>query len=295
MAENNKKPKSKKHSAKNQKKKQTNVKKITKISKNKSVEAEASEIKETTKEALERNDTPMSIVGHLNEMRSRLIVSLVTIICVFMASFFFLSDYILNVINRPYYRTGLKLNLFNISEGFVIKAKASLIAGILVGLPVIIYEIWKYIVPAIGKKHRKFIGRSVIAAVFLLYTGMAITYFFLMPITIQMLLKFTPENVNSIIGASTYLTFTVIFCLSMGVLCELPILIMILTKIGIITPRLLTSKRKYAIVLIWIFAAIVTPGPDILTQAMVAIPIMFLYEISIIISKLIMKRKLKYG
>jgi sec-independent protein translocase protein TatC len=268
------------------------AKKIAKTSKDKSVKKKV-DSSEISNDDIERNDKPMSIVGHLHELRSRLIASLVTILSVFMISFFLFSDYILNVINRPYLRTGLKLNIFNISEGFVLKAKASLVAGIFVGLPVIIYEIWKYIFPAIDIKNRKFIGRSIIASVFLMYMGIALTYFFLLPVAIQMLLRFTPDNVNSIIGASTYLSFTVIFCLSMGVLCELPIVIMILTKIGIITPRLLTSKRKYAIVLIWIFAAILTPGPDILSQALVAIPIMFLYEISIIISKLIMKHKLK--
>ena len=79
----------------------------------------------------------------------------------------------------------------------------------------------------------------------------------------------------------------------MGTMCELPVLISILTNIGIISPEILVRKRKYAIVLIWIFAAILTPGPDILSQTLVAIPIMFLYEISIIISKVIAKRKIK--
>jgi sec-independent protein translocase protein TatC len=243
--------------------------------------------------ASERGDKPMSIVGHLNELRSRLIVSLTSITIVTLSCFFFFSGYILAIINKPYIKTGLKLSVFSLSEGFIIRAKASLILGIFVGLPIIVFEIWRYIAPAIERKNRKFIGNSMIAAVFLMYGGIILTYFFLLPIAIQMLLSFTPDTMNSIIGASKYLNFVLFFCFAMGLMCELPILIMILTKLGIISPQLLISKRKYAIVLIWIFAAILTPGPDVLSQTLVAIPIMLLYEISIIISKIIVKRKAK--
>ncbi len=241
--------------------------------------------------ANERGDKSMSIVGHLSELRSRLIVSLISITIVTFAGFLLFSDYILAIINRPFLETGLKLSVFSLSEGFIIRAKAALIAGILICFPVIIYEIWRYIVPAIGKKERKFIGCSVVASVLLMYTGILLTYFFLLPIAIKMLLSFTPENMNNIIEAGKYLSFVFLFCLAIGFMCELPIFIMILTKVGIITPKILIKKRKYAVVLIWIFAAILTPGPDVLSQALVAVPIMLLYEISIIISKIIVKRK----
>jgi sec-independent protein translocase protein TatC len=242
----------------------------------------------------ERGDEPMSIVGHLSELRTRLIVSLTSTTVVTLAGFFLLSDNILAIINKPFLKTGLKLSVFSLSEGFVIRAKAALIAGILICFPIFVYEIWRYIVPAIGKKDRKFIRGSVIAAIFLMYSGIILTYLFLLPIAIKMLLSFTPENMNNIIEAGKYLSFVFLFCLAMGFMCELPIFIMILTKLGIITPEILIKKRKYAIVLIWIFAAILTPGPDVLSQTLVAVPIMLLYEISIIISKIIVKRKAEY-
>jgi sec-independent protein translocase protein TatC len=259
--------------------------------KNDPYESGLAKYQETDHSAKERGDKPMSIVGHLNELRSRLIISLVSITVITLAGFFFFSDYILAVINKPFLKTGLKLSVFSLSEGFVIRAKAALIAGIFVCFPIIIYEIWKYIVPAIGKRDRRFIGGSVVASVFLMYSGIVLTYFFLLPIAIKMLLSFTPENMNNIIEAGKYLSFVFLFCLAMGFMCELPIIIMILTKLGIITPEILIKKRKYAIVLIWIIAAIFTPGPDILSQALVAVPIMLLYELSIIISKIMIKRK----
>ena len=120
--------------------------------------------------AADRGDEPMTIVGHLHEMRSRLIVSLASITVITLAAFFFFYEYIIEIINNPYHKTGLKLSVFSLSEGFMIRAKASLIAGIFTGLPVIVYEIWKYISPAISKESRRFVRFSVIAAVLLMYS-----------------------------------------------------------------------------------------------------------------------------
>jgi sec-independent protein translocase protein TatC len=241
--------------------------------------------------ALERGDTPMSLVGHLDEFRSRLLVSMVTIIVIALASFIF-SEEILNIIERPYISTGFKLNVFNITEGFLLRLKASLIAGILLGFPVVIYEIWRYIVPAINKNDRKFARLSIIAAVILFFGGVLFTYFLILPFAIKMLLSFTPDGMENTQNASNYLSFVLLFSIGIGLIFELPIIIMILTRIGLLTPNLLIRKRKYAIVLIFIVAAIITP-PDVLTQLIVGIPLVILYEISILISKLVIIRKKK--
>jgi len=242
-------------------------------------------------DAAERGDEPKSVVTHLDEFRSRLMYSLLAIIIVSLASFFF-SEYILDFINRPYLATGHKLNVFNLTEGFILRLKAAFIAGIFVGLPVIVFHLWRYILPAINKQDRKFARLSIIAAIILLYGGMAFTYFFILPFAVKMLLSFTPVEMTNTIGASKYLSFVLLFSLGMGAMFELPIIIMILTRIGIVSPAFLISKRKYAIVLLWIIAAMITP-PDILTQSMIAIPLMLLYELSIIISKMMVKRKKK--
>ena len=242
-------------------------------------------------DAADRGDEPKSVVTHLDEFRSRLMYSLLAIIIVSLGSFFF-SEYILNFINRPYLATGHKLNVFNLTEGFILRLKAAFIAGIFVGLPVIVFHLWRYILPAINKQDRKFARLSIIAAIILLYGGMAFTYFFILPFAVKMLLSFTPVDMTNTIGASKYLSFVLLFSLGMGIMFELPIIIMILTRIGIVSPAFLISKRKYAIILLWIISAMITP-PDILTQSMIAIPLMLLYELSIIISKVMVKRKKK--
>jgi sec-independent protein translocase protein TatC len=241
--------------------------------------------------ARERGDIPMSLVGHLDEFRSRFLFSLISILVITLLSFFF-SDQLLYVINRPYLSTGLKLNVFNLIDGFLLRLKASLIAGLLLGFPVIVYELWKYIAPAIDRKDRRFAGLAVIIAVFLFYLGIALTYLAL-PMAINALLSFTPPGMNNMINASDYLSLVMIFCLAIGAIFELPIVILILTKIGVLSPSFLISKRKWAYVLIWILAAVITPTVDPLTQSMVAIPLMLLYEISIVISKVVVIRKKK--
>jgi sec-independent protein translocase protein TatC len=241
--------------------------------------------------ASERGDVPMSLVDHLDEFRSRFVVSLLSILFITLAGFFF-SEHLLHVINRPYLATGLKLNIFNLIDGFVLRLKASLVAGVLLAFPIIVYEIWKYIVPAIDKKERAFARAALVVAVFLFYLGVTLTYLAL-PMAVKALLSFTPPDITNTINASQYFSFVLIFCFAMGLIFELPIVILILTKIGIVTPSFLISKRKWAIVLIWILAAVITPTVDPLTQSLVAVPLMLLYEISILISRLVVMRKKK--
>ena len=233
----------------------------------------------------------MSMVGHLDELRSRIIMIIIAVITITLGSFF-LSDHMLDIINKPFISTGYKLNIFNLTEGFLLRVKASLIAAIFISFPLIIYELWKYIQPAVDRKDRKFIVISIIAALVLFYSGLLFTYIFILPFAIKMLISFTPQEMANTIGASKYLNFVLLFSLGMGLMFELPIIVMILSRIGIITPHFLIQKRKYAIVLIFIVAAMLTP-PDVLTQMMLAIPVILLYEISIIISKFIVKRKKK--
>ncbi len=242
--------------------------------------------------SLARGDVPMGIVDHLDELRSRIVKILATLIIFTIVGFFF-SDYLLKYVTEPFVKTGLKLNIFTLTGGFFVRMKAAFLAGFLIGLPVLVYQIWSFIAPAIEKKSRKFIRNSLFVSIFLFYTGASFVFFLLLPFAIPVLLAFIGEGMASTIGADDYISFMVLFTLAMGLLFELPIVIMILTKMGIVTPKFLSEKRKYSVVIIWIIAAIITPQPDAISQAMVAIPLMFLYEVSIIIAKFIYKKKLE--
>ncbi len=242
-------------------------------------------------DALNRGDIPMTVVDHLDEFRSRILISLGVIIVFTVAGFFF-SDYLVNFINEPFNQTGQKLNIFKLTGGFIIRIKVALVAAIMLSLPVIIFQLWRFIFPAVSKKDRWFSRISIFSATMLFYGGIAFVFFVILPFAIKVLLGFIGEEMISTIGANDYISFILIASLAMGFLFELPIIVMVLTKIGIITPEFLIQKRKYSLIGIWIIAAIITPQ-DILTQVVVGIPLMFLYEISILISKIIVRRKKK--
>ncbi len=252
----------------------------------------AIEVTEPDPHSLARGDVPMSVVDHLGELRSRVIKSLILVLVFTICAFVF-SDEILAFITRPFTSTGFKLNVFKLTEGFMIRLKASAIVAILVGVPVIMHQVWRFILPAIEKKDRMFSRISLLASILLFYAGVAFVFLFLVPLTVQMLLSFVAKEWISTIGASDYINLVVFFCFIMGLLFELPIILMILTRIGIITPSFLVSKRKYAIVLAFVISAVITPTQDLLTQIVVAVPLIFLYEASIIVSKFTAVRKKK--
>jgi sec-independent protein translocase protein TatC len=243
-------------------------------------------------EALERGDVPMSFVDHLDEIRSRILISIITFVILTVAAFVF-SDELLFVINKPFVDTGLKLNVFKLAEGFMMRLKVSAIASFIVSLPFFIFQVWRFILPAITKRDRMFSRVALISSILLFYSGVAFVYFLLMPFTVKMLLSFVAKNITSVIGASEYINFVFLFCFFMGVIFEFPILVMILTRIGLITPYLLSNNRKWAVVVIFVLSAVVTPTTDILTQALVAVPLYFLFEASIIVSKMTAIRKKK--
>ncbi len=250
------------------------------------------EHEETDPEALERGDVPMSFVDHLGEFRSRILISLITFFILTVAAFVF-SDQLLYVINKPYTDTGLKLNVFKLSEGFMMRLKVSAITAFIVGLPFIIFQVWRFILPAITKKDRMFSRIALFSSILLFYAGVSFVYFLLMPFTVKMLLSFVAKDISSVIGASEYINFVFLFCFLMGVLFEFPILVMILTRIGLITPYLLSNNRKWAIVIIFVISAVITPTTDLLTQSLVSIPLYVLFESSIIVSKMTAIRKKK--
>lgn len=273
-----------------QRTKKSNIKSTSKVIKN-NKDRQLKDYEVSDSDSMARGDVPMTVVDHLDEFRSRLLISLIVIIVLTIGAFF-VSEYILTFLMKPFLATGQKLNIFKLAGGFIIRLKVSVAVALIVGVPVFIYQIWRFILPAISVTDRVFSRLSILAAVLLFYGGVSFVFFLLLPFAIPMLLSFIMSNMHVTIGADDYLSFILIMSVAMGVLFELPIIVMVLTKVGILSPQFLIKKRKYSIVIIWIVAALITPQ-DIWSQVMVAVPLMFLYEISIIISRSMFLRKHK--
>ncbi len=241
---------------------------------------------------VQKEESSFNLTGYLDSFRSKLLVIAVLFMIIVPVAFYF-SDTLLYYINKPFIESGNKLNIFTLMGGFMIKFKVSAAAAIFMLVPIIIYQIWSIVVPSLNKSNRMFSRLTIIAAVILFYSGVAFVFFLLLPAAIKVMLSFVGKDMLSTIGADNYLSFILFFCLSMGVLFEVPVIILVLTRMGIISPAMLTGKRKYAVVVIWIIAAVITPQPDPLSQAMVGVPLMIIYEISIIISKIVARSNLK--
>ncbi|MFO7734659.1 MAG: twin-arginine translocase subunit TatC [bacterium] len=224
--------------------------------------------------------------------RKWIIRTVVVYVAISIIAFAFFSDYLMIAVNWPFNQTGLKLNVFRLVDGLYIKLKAAFIFGLIVILPVLVFALRKLILSVAGDRHRMFINFSIVLALLLFYTGAVLSYF-AVPLATKVLIGFTPEDMLSTINGSKYLGFIIMFCLSMGLIFEMPVAILILSKTGIVTPQFLTSKRKYAIIIIWIASAVITPTSDPLSLAIVAVPLMLLYELSIILAKIITARKRK--
>lgn len=247
------------------------------------------DIEKIDPDALERGDHPMTVVEHLDEFRTRFLKIFVAFIILVSVAFYF-SNEIVYYINKPFLETNNQLHIFKLVGGFMLRLKASAGVAILALIPYLLFQVWRFIVPAIGISERTYSRITVISAVLLFYSGVAFVFFLLIPFTIKMFLSFIGSYMITTIGADDYLSMIFIFCLIMGILFELPIIMLILTKFGIVTPQFLITKRKYAVVIIWIIAAVVTP-PDVISQILCGIPLMALYEISIVISRFVIKRK----
>ena len=238
--------------------------------------------------AVARGDKPMTIVEHLDELRSRIIRILISFIVLFFAAFYF-SDVLIAFINTPFEKTGNMLNVFTLAGGIMVRLKIALALTVLIMIPLIIYQIWRFIVPAIERPNRFFSRATIFFAIIMFYIGAAFV-FFTLPLLIKLLLSFIDTSMNSTIGADDYLYFLFFLSLLMGFLFELPIAMLILTKIGLLTPYFLIKNRKYAIIIILIVSATIT-GADIFSLPLIAVPLMLLYEITIIISKFMIIRK----
>jgi sec-independent protein translocase protein TatC len=169
----------------------------------------------------------------------------------------------------------------------------SLVAGLILAFPVILWEFWNFFQPALKPHEARYARGAVVAASLLFFVGVLFGFFMLAPLSIHFLSSYEIDaSVTNQINVRSYIGTLTSICLATGLVFELPIVAFFLTKIGIVTPAFMKKYRKHSIVVIFILAAIITP-PDIFSQTLVAIPLLLLYEISILISARVMKQKEK--
>ncbi|MFH1782265.1 MAG: twin-arginine translocase subunit TatC [Candidatus Omnitrophota bacterium] len=225
----------------------------------------------------------LTFLEHLEELRSRIIKCLVSLAISSILVYFFKLP-VLKFIIRP---VG-SLVFISPQEAFIANLKIALFGGLFLSAPFFLYQTWKFILYGLDNDLKKYLAFLTIGSFFLFFIGSIFGYFIVVPIGMKFLLGFSTDFLIPMITVSKYISFVFLLTFMLGVVFELPLAILFLTKLNIITPRFLIEKRRYAIVIIFIIGAIFTP-PDVITQCLLAIPLLILYELSIILAKLVRK------
>ena len=236
--------------------------------------------------AMPKNPKEMPFLAHLEELRWRIIKSLISIL-VFSVMAYVFSDKILDFLTK---------SVDNIyftapTEAFAVRIKISLIAGLILSFPVVFYQLWQFVVPGLMDKEVKMVIPAVIFATFFFVGGAVFCFYLVLPVGIKFLLSFETDKLKPWLSVKDYISFVSWMILAFGMVFQLPIVSYFLGKVGIITHKTLSKGRKYAIVIILILAAALTPSPDVFSQLLLAVPLYFLYEVSIILVKVTNKNK----
>lgn len=240
------------------------------------------------------NPNELSFFEHLEDLRKVIIKSVISILILTIASFFCI-DYIIYFLQLPIVNLIGQTYTFKLEELLVLYCKIALISGLILSVPVILYQLTRFVLPALYKKERKFYFWMLAAVIILFLCGVAFSYLFFAPITFQFLYSFIQGNpkVKLLLGFKSYIDILVFMVFACGFIFQTPIVITFLAKIGIVTDKTLSKYRSHAIVIIFIIAAVITPTTDIFMQLMLGIPMYILYEGSIFIARLIRIKKEK--
>jgi sec-independent protein translocase protein TatC len=233
----------------------------------------------------------MSFLDHLEELRKRLLISFIAVAVGFLACWAF-AEPIFAVIQRPltsYLPPGDKLAYTRLTAPFFLYMKVAFFAGLFVAAPVILLQLWLFIAPGLYKKERRLAAPFIVFGSLFFILGGYFGYRFLLPATCAFFVE-TGKQFKQMVTVDDYFGFASTIILATGLVFETPILIFFLARLGIVTPAFLMQKFKYAIVLSFVISAIVTPTPDIVTQAALAVPMILLYLIGVGVAYLFGKK-----
>jgi sec-independent protein translocase protein TatC len=266
----------------------------------------------------EGKEKEMSFLGHIFELRGHMIRSIIAILVGAVVCAIFWTTINDGFIMAPLHSDFFTYELLNkmasaigmdpiYSEGFDYSKElknlvpagqitsqifAILVCGLIISIPYVVYEIWKFIRPGLSENERKNTNGAVAAITFFFLTGVLFSYFFMLPFSVQFLFSYNPFGISNEWTLSSYTTLFVQTLLGMGIVFLFPIFAYFLAKIGILTPQFLRTYRKHSLVVILIIAAVITPS-DVMSMMIAAIPLLLLYELSIVITKYVYKKQNK--
>lgn len=236
----------------------------------------------------EESELPaMSFLDHLEELRKRLLYSLISLLVGFGACFHYAPKIFL-IVQQPilqYLVKGDKLAFTTLTSPFMLYMKVAFFAGIFVASPFILFQLWMFISPGLYRKERRYAAPFIIFATLFFVAGGWFGYTYVLPMACKFFIE-TGEGFKQVITIDDYFGFASKLILGMGLVFETPILIFFLARLGLVTPQFLLKNFKYAFLIIFIVAAIITPTPDMVTQTALAVPMVGLYLLGILVAYL---------
>ncbi len=237
-----------------------------------------------------KNETMME---HLKELRKGIIISLIAFLMGALVCYFYLDETLMSIVFNPIRHIGKDVVLTGVAEGFMIQLKLACIGGIILSAPIILWQIIWFVLPALYKNEMKVFIIYFSLSLVLFISGIMLGYLYVLGIGLHTFLIDYNKGFATMISASRYMSFVISFLLPFGLIFQIPLITYFLSYIGVIKPSFMKKKRAYAILIILIFAAVLTP-PDILSQILLSLPMILLYEISILIAVFVdRKRKRK--
>ena len=247
-------------------------------------------IKEDLDEEGTEPEKEMTFLEHLEELRWRIIYSIIGIVLGTILAWIFIDFLVDVVLLKPAKDAGAMLqNLRPFGQLFLFM-QIAIIVGIILSIPNIFYQFWQFISPALRKHERRYIFWIVAFSSICFLAGIAFAYFVMLPLTLKFAAQFGSETIKNEFAIDEYMSIIISVMLAAGLIFELPMISFFLSKLGILKPSFMKKFRKHAIVAIMILAAFLTPGTDPVSQIVLAVPLVVLYEISILISKISQKK-----
>jgi sec-independent protein translocase protein TatC len=234
----------------------------------------------------------MPLIARLEELRKRLIVSMIAVTVGFGACYAF-KEKLFSVLTRPlesYLPKGSSMQYLGVPEAFFTYLKTCLFGGLILALPVILYEVWKLVAPALRSREKRYVFPFVLFSTLFFLGGATFCYFVVLPFVFQFFMSFSEGTLKAMPAIKDYLSFITQMLIAFGLVFEMPIFFFFLGKIGLISYPGLARQRRIAIVLIFLAAALLTP-PDALSQILLAVPLLILFELSIQIVRITGKKR----
>ncbi|TAL70248.1 MAG: twin-arginine translocase subunit TatC [Bacteroidetes bacterium] len=251
---------------------------------------EEEENKQETNTEQDESQEEMGFLGHLQELRKRVILAMVGIIIGCIISGVFINQLMDWILLKP--ATSVHMNLQNLrpfGQAFLY-FKVIFVVGIIIAIPFILYQLWKFIAPGLYLRERKWVSKITFFTSLCFFSGVVFAYFVMIPTMLKFAASFGSSDIKNIIDINEYFSFLSLMLLASGIVFEMPMISYVLSRVGILSPRFLRKYRRHSIVVILIIAAVLTPTPDPINQLIFAMPLFVLYELSILISKIAEKR-----